>query len=99
MEFIGMSGKGYIACAHFEESIHHYGEADTPEKALAAFVEGGEFADYCDCREIEDGTYVQVKVFKAIYAEIPEANVEDWEDGWEWILGGEVSEHQVQFLA
>ena len=26
------------------------------KNALAAFVEGGEFADYCDCREIADGT-------------------------------------------
>ncbi|EKO3626435.1 hypothetical protein CAG61_06230 [Vibrio sp. V34_P3A8T189] len=99
-----MSGQGYIACAHFEESIYHFGEADTPEKALAAFVEGGQFSEYCDCREIEDGTYVLVKVFKAIYADSPEANdektnMEDWEDGWQWILGEEVSEHQIQFLA
>lgn len=94
-----MSGKGYIACAHFEETISHFGEADTPEKALADFVKSGEFSDYCDCREIEDGVYVQVKVFKAIYANTPEADMDNFEDGWQWVLGDEVSEHQVQFLA
>ena len=94
-----MLGKGYIACAHFEETIAHFGEADTPEKALADFLSSGEFSDYCDCREIEDGTYVQVKVFKAIYSDDPKANMDDWEDGWEWLLGDEVSEHQIQFLA
>lgn len=94
-----MLGQGYIACAHFEETIGHFGEGDTPEKALADFLEGGEFSDYCYCRGIEDETYVQVKVFKAIYANTPEANMEDWEDGWQWILGEEVSEHQIQFLA
>ncbi len=94
-----MSGQGYIACAHFEETIRHFGEADTPEKALSVFVEGGEFSNYCDWREIEDGNYVQVKVFKAIYADTPESNMEDWEDGWLWVLGEEISEHQIQFLA
>lgn len=94
-----MSGKGYIACAHFEDGIAHFGEADSPKKALATFIDDGEFADYCDCREVEDGAYVQVKVFKAIYAGDPAANMEDWEDDWEWILGDEVAEHQVQFLA
>lgn len=94
-----MKGQGYIACAHFEETIRHFGEASTPEKALADFIQGGEFSDYCDCREIEDGTYVQVKVFKAIYADTQEANMDDFEDGWQWILGEEISEHQIQFLA
>ncbi|HDM8166643.1 TPA: hypothetical protein P0E18_004479 [Vibrio harveyi] len=94
-----MLGQGYIACAHFEETICHFGEADTPEKALADFVDGGEFSDYCNCNEIEDETYVQVKVFKAIYADTPEANMEDFEDGWRWILADEISEHQIKFLA
>lgn len=89
-----MSGQGYIACAHFEDTIRHFGEANTPEKALTDFVKGGEFSDYCDCRDIEDGTYVQVKVFKAIYADTPEADMDNFEDGWQWILGDEVSEHQ-----
>lgn len=94
-----MSGQGYIACAHFEETIRHFGEGHTPEKALTDFFDGGNFSDYCDWRKIEDGTYVQVKVFSAIYADSAEADMDDWEDGWEWILGNEVSEHQVQFLA
>lgn len=94
-----MAGQGYIACAHFEDTIRHFGESDTPEKALAKFIDDGTFYDYCDCRGIKDGGYVQVKIFKAIYEDTPEANMDDWEDGWQWILGEEISEHQVQFLA
>lgn len=97
--------KGYIACADFEDTIYHFGEGGTPEKALADFVERSDgFDEYCTCCEIEDGTYVQVKVFKVIYAgtaeaDIEMANMEDWEDGWQWILGDEISEHQIRFLA
>lgn len=94
-----MPGQGYIACAHFEDTIDHFGEADTPEKALDGFLKGGEFSDYCDCFEIEDSTYVKVKVFKAIYADTPGVNVEDWEEGWQWVLGDEVSDHQIKCLA
>ncbi|WP_026025151.1 hypothetical protein, partial [Enterovibrio norvegicus] len=99
-EFLSMkiTGTGFIACAHFEESICHYGEDDTPEKALSDFVGGSEFAEYCYCTDVEDNTHVEVKVFKAIYANTPEANMDDFEDGWEWILGEEVSSHQVLFL-
>lgn len=93
-----MQGTGYIACAHFEESIAHFGEDNTPEKAFSDFTSNGEFKEYCICREIEDNTHVEVKVFKAIYKDSPEANEDDFDDGWQWILGDEVSSHQVLFL-
>ncbi|MEZ8733802.1 hypothetical protein [Vibrio sp. 10N.239.312.D08] len=89
--------KGYIACAHFEETIKHLGEGDTPEKALSDFF-NGDFQLHCELAEVEDGSYVTVRVFKAIYADTPEANMDDFEDGWQWMLGDEVSEHQVQFF-
>lgn len=92
-----MSGKGYIACAHFEETIHHFGEGSTPEEALKDFL-GAEFEEYCNYYELEDNTYVDVKVFEAIYANTPEANMEDFEDGWNFILGDEVSSHTHLFL-
>ncbi|MBY7719669.1 MULTISPECIES: hypothetical protein [Vibrio] len=94
-----MSGMGYIACAEFEDTIKSFGEGDSPEAALLDFVEGGEFDDWCCCQEVEDNTHVEVKVFKAIYADTPEANMEDFEDGWAWVLGDEISAHQVLFLS
>lgn len=92
-----LDGKGYIACAHFEETIRHFGESSSPESALDNFVNSGEFIDYCDCRDIPDKTLVTVKVFQAIYAESPDANPDDFEDGWGWILGDEVSSHQILY--
>lgn len=92
-----ISGTGYIACAHFEESIHHFGEAESPEKALADFVDG-DFADYCDCRDIEDEEYVEVRVFKAIYNGSPEWNDEDYDPDWDWVLGEQVDSKQIQYL-
>ena len=89
---------GFIACAHFEESIYHFGESDTPEKALADFLGSGAFHDYCGCRSIEEGSHVEVKIFKAIYADSPEANTDDWEDGWQWMLGDEVGVREIQYL-
>ncbi len=92
-----MSGQGYIACAHFEETIKYFGEGDTPERALSDFF-NGDFQLHCEHYDVEDGSCVNVKVFKAIYADSPEANTDDFEDGWKWILGDEVTEEQVQFL-
>lgn len=91
--------QGYIACSHFEESIRHFGEADTPEGALSDFIESKAFSEYCEWKDIENGTLVVVKVFRAIYTDSPGANPEDWEDGWEWILGEEVSTHKIPFLS
>lgn len=90
--------QGYIACAHFEETIRHFGESDTPDKALSEFLDSGTFAEYCDCRKIEKGTNVVVKVFKAIYEDSPEADLENWEYGWQWMLGEEVSKHEVKYI-
>ncbi|EJB8454897.1 hypothetical protein MW332_004745 [Vibrio parahaemolyticus] len=92
-----MSKIGFIACAHFEDTIHHFGEGATPEQALHDFVSGGAFIDFCCCRGIDDGTHVEVKVFKAIYSDTPEAEMYDFEDGWKWILGDEVRSEQVLF--
>lgn len=100
MTFIDqISGCGYIACAHFEETIHHFGEGSSPKSALDDFIANGCFEEYCDSVGIEDNTYVEVKVFEAIYADDDEANSEDWEEGWSWILGEEVISEQILFLS
>ncbi|PML45602.1 hypothetical protein BCT75_04255 [Vibrio lentus] len=94
-----MADIGFIACAKFEDTVKAYGEGSTPELALSDFLQGGDFQVHCESNDIEDEDHVEVKVFKAIYADTPEANMDDFEDGWKWILGEEVSEHKVQFLA
>jgi hypothetical protein len=94
-----MSETGFIACAHFEETIRHYGEGGTPDDAISNFIEDGDFNEYGYCRDIAIGTPVQVKVFKAIYIDSPEANVEDFEPGWGWMLGEEVDSRLVTFPA
>lgn len=93
-----LTQEGFIACAQFEEGIRHYGEAKTATLALAEFIKSGEFNEFCETKDIEDEAFVIVKVFKAIYADSPEANPEDWEEGWNWILGEEISQHKVQYL-
>ena len=82
---------GYIACAVFEERVLHFGEGPTTEKALIDFSEGGEFSEYCNHYEIPVGEMVTVKVFKAVYRNDPDADSEEFEDGWQWVLGDEVT--------
>lgn len=94
-----MEGKGYIACAEFEDTIVSFGEGETPAQALSKFVDTGEFYDWCCNAEILDGEYVQVKVFRARYRdEVSESELDDWDSDWLWVLGDEVEDHQLQFL-
>lgn len=89
----------FIACANFEEKIGHFREGVSPDLALTDFIQGGEFNDYCDSHDIEDGAIVEVRVYRAIYRNSPEANEEDFNDDWQWVLGEQVGSVQVKYLA
>ena len=88
----------FIACANFEEKIGHFGEGVSPDLALTDFIQGGEFNDYCDSHDIADGELVEVRVFNAIYRDSPDANEEDFEEGWQWRLGSQVGSINIQYL-
>ncbi|ELP5898708.1 hypothetical protein QTV49_000582 [Vibrio vulnificus] len=88
----------FIACANFEEKIGHFGEGVSPDLALTDFIQGGEFNDYCDSHDIADGDLVEVRVFNAIYRDSPDANEEDFEEGWQWRLGSQVGSINIQYL-
>jgi hypothetical protein len=93
-----MAGRGFIACFDLEDTIRHYGEGCTPSEALDDFVNGGGFKEYCSCVLcLDDGTTTEVKVFTAIYRDAPEADIEHFDGDWEWMLGDEVSKHEVVY--
>lgn len=91
---------GYIACTSLQKEHHDtiksFGESNTPQGALKDFIENGEFKCACETFDLDDETNVEVKVFKAIYKN--EDNQEDFEDGWEWMLGEEISSHKILYL-
>lgn len=98
MDLIQSDSKKYVACATFEGTIKWYGEGGTPEEALSDFIDNGQFDDYCQCVALApDGGSILVKVFEAIHLDSQDADDYEWEDDWSWVLGDEVSSHQVTY--
>lgn len=85
----------FIACANFEDTIRFYGESSTPHGAISEFIEGGEFDSFCESNDVKSGKIVEVRVFKAVYKN--DDNEEDFEDGWEWVLGKRVGVIEVTY--